>query len=85
MKDDSYWDKEQWWVFTFGCGQKHEGKYVKIYGTHEDARNKMFDKYGSEWAFQYSMEQWNNWLESKPEYLVTETELEVIDGPDTAF
>ena len=85
MKDDSYWNTERWWIFTFGYGQKHAGKYVKIWGTHDSARNKMFEKYGSEWSFQHSLEDWNNWIESKPGHVVAETELEVINGPDNVF
>lgn len=73
---------EQWWIFTFGCGQKYEGKYVRIRGTYEQARAKMFERYGSEWAFQYSEEEWNDWLNRKPWYIPTETELEVIDEAD---
>lgn len=51
--------EEQWWVFTFGSGQQHAGHYVKFYGTYSSARHKMVDKFGLEWAFQYSEEEWN--------------------------
>ena len=44
-------EEKQWWTFTFGDGQQHEGMYVEIYGTFESARRKMFERYGSEWAF----------------------------------
>lgn len=27
-------------------------------GTYEEARQKMVDKYGTDWAFQYSEEEW---------------------------
>lgn len=70
---------EKWWVFTFGWGQPHAGKYVKIRGTYVQARNKMFAKYGSEWAFQRSMEEWEK-AENDPNRGYTiETELEVIE------
>lgn len=47
---------EKTWVFTFGSGHEHEGHYVKIKGTFEEARAKMFERYGTAWAFQYSDE-----------------------------
>jgi len=49
----------QKWYFTFGSGQVNQGKYVVIEATSEDlARKKMFDRFGSEWAFQYSESEW---------------------------
>lgn len=57
--------KRQYWIFTFGCGQQHAGFYVKIWGTFGEARQKMFDKYGSEWSFQYSEEKWKE-IENDP-------------------
>ena len=53
-------EEKQWWIFTFGYGQQHEGMYVKIYGTFESARRKMFERYGSEWAFQYNEKDWRD-------------------------
>ena len=63
-------EEKQWWTFTFGYGQKHQGKYVGIYGTYESARQKMFERYGSEWAFQYSEQEWKDWEDKRPEYIV---------------
>ena len=58
-----FWiDKECWWYFTFGCGQPHAGHYVKFYGTYSEARQKMTEQYGLEWAFQYSEEEWREWV-----------------------
>lgn len=54
-------DEPQWYYFTFGFGQENAGHYVKIYGTYGEAREKMFERYGSKWAFQYSEEQWKAW------------------------
>lgn len=71
-------NSEKWYIFTFGVGQLHGGRYVKVKGTYDSAREKMIDKYGIEWAFQYSEEEWNDWLERKPKWVPTETELEVI-------
>lgn len=56
-------EREQWRYFTFGCGQKHAGHYVKIFGTFDEARKKMFERYGAEWALQYSEEKWDAWAE----------------------
>lgn len=58
----------KWWVFTFGCGQKHAGHYVRIFGTYEGARKLMFDKYGAEWAFQYSEEEYKESIKEFPVY-----------------
>lgn len=52
-------NKEQYWCFTFGYGQEHEGYYVKAQGTYGGARQKMIDMFGDKWAFQYSEEEWN--------------------------
>lgn len=52
--------KKQNNYFTFGSGQLHEGRYVKIYGTPSKAREKMFEMYGAKWSMQYNEKQWNN-------------------------
>ena len=41
------------WIFTFGFSQKYPNSYMIIYGTEDSARNKMFEMFGREWAFQY--------------------------------
>lgn len=56
-------DERQWYYFTFGCGQKFVGHYVKFYGTFDETRKKMFDEYGPHWAFQYSEAEWNAWVQ----------------------
>lgn len=64
-----------WWYFTFGCGQKHQGHYVKIYGSFLLAREEMCKRYGSEWAFQYSEKEWKD-MENDPNRMwEMETEL----------
>ena len=42
---------KQWWIFTFGSGQKHAGHYVKIQGTFNSARQRMIEEYGKAWGF----------------------------------
>ena len=56
--------KEKAWVFTFGCGRDvygdNAGKAVKVYAKScKEAREKMVEKYGTKWAFQYSESEWN--------------------------
>lgn len=70
---------DRYWIFTFGSGQQHAGYYVKIRGTFDEARAKMFEKYGEDWSFQYSEEKWNEWERSRPPYVPIEKELEVIE------
>lgn len=67
--------KPQWFVFTLG---PHESQYVRIWGTYEEARQKMVQKYGREWGFQYTDEGWQDWLHRKPKWLPEETLLEEI-------
>lgn len=71
--------KESWWIFTFGCGQKHAGRYVKIRGTFNQARKKMFEKYGEDWCFQYSEKKWEEMKADPNRCWPMETELEVIE------
>lgn len=54
MADEAY-------VFTFGDGQPNQGCCVRIKGSYAEARQKMIDMYGLNWAFQYSAEQWDEW------------------------
>lgn len=62
-------ESKRWWIFTFGCGQKNAGHYVRFFGTYGSARQQMFDHFGDEWAFQYAEEEFNG----------NETEMEVKD------
>lgn len=71
-------EEKQWWTFTFGYGQQYEGMYVKIYGTFDSARRKMFERYGAEWGFQYNEAEWRNWERRRPNY-IHETLLEEIE------
>lgn len=71
-------EEKQWYIFTFGYGRQYQNQYVKIYGTYNSARQKMFDKYGSAWSFQYTEEEWNKWENTRPPYLPIETMLEEI-------
>lgn len=71
-------EEKQWWTFTFGCGQEYDGMYVKIYGTFDSTRNTMFERYGSEWAFQYNEKEWKDWEDRRPDYIV-ESLLEEIN------
>lgn len=41
------------WIFTFGINHKHSGKFVRIFGTYDDAREVMFLMHSDAWGFQY--------------------------------
>lgn len=79
FKTNSPQEPEQWWIFTFGYGQEHAGYYVKVYGTFGGARDKMFEKYGDKWAFQYSAVEWDELSKDKNPMWCMEKELEVIE------
>lgn len=44
------------WIFTFGHGQDHFGKYVRISGDFATARARMFDRFDDRWSMQYDAE-----------------------------
>lgn len=71
-------NNEQYWYFTFGCGQPNAGHYVKIRGTFSSARKEMVRRYGIKWAFQYSEEEWRD-MENDPNRMwEMETELKEV-------
>ncbi len=46
------------WIFTFGfdhelAGESLARRFVRIRGTHEEARAEMLRRFGRKWAFQY--------------------------------
>jgi len=46
---------------TFGIGQKNENCFAKIQAnSKEEARTKMFQCFGTTWAFMYDEAQWYN-------------------------
>lgn len=47
-------ERPQPWLFTFGIGHQHAGRYVVITGTYDSARAAMMTAHGNAWAFQYS-------------------------------
>lgn len=67
-----------YWIFTFGSNQPNAGHYVKFFGTFQEARQQMMDKYGLAWAFQYSEYEWNRYRELHP-FVQLETELTLND------
>ena len=76
-------NNDNWWVCTFGCGRDiygdMAGKAVKIYAsTYGEARQKMFDKYGSKWGFQYSAEEWTEYENDPNRFWCMEEIVEVI-------
>lgn len=49
------------YIFTFGSGQQNAGHYVRIEGDFGTAREEMVSRFGLEWGFQYSEEEWEDW------------------------
>ena len=42
------------YIFTFGCNQKHENGFYSILADNpSDARDRMFEVFGSKWSMQY--------------------------------
>ena len=77
-------NKKQLYFFTFGSGQKHQG-YVQpvLASSWGQAREKMVELNGTDWAFQYTEAQWNKWKEDVFEKNIPisiEKELPLIEG-----
>lgn len=54
-------DQKETHYFTFGSNHTHplggypmKDYWVEIYGTDDEARDKMFEVYGAKWSMQYS-------------------------------
>jgi len=45
------------WYFTFGMGHPNAGRFVKINGTFQSAREEMMRRYGTKWSMQYDSEE----------------------------
>ena len=73
IKEDN---KEQKWIFTFGSGQKHVGHYVIFTGSYNEARDKMCEKFGTHWGFQYSEQEWEDMKNDPNRFWDMETPLE---------
>lgn len=69
------------WYFTFmGSDEVHRNCVQPIIAnSYMEARYAMFEKYGDNWAFQYSEDQWNDWNITRPVGFPIERELDVID------
>lgn len=76
MCDNYIPEEEEKWYFTFGSGQEHAGHYVIMTGSYVIAREKMIEKYGIHWGFQYSEEEWNEMLNDPNRWWPLETPLE---------
>lgn len=49
-------EPESDFIFTFGMGQPHAGRFVRIHGTFNSAREEMFRRHGPVWCGQYVSE-----------------------------
>ena len=69
------------WFFTFGSAHKDSDgrslgqRFVKLQGTIESTRDKMFEARGAAWAFQYDVEGFNGQAER---YGLSEVSLEDV-------
>ena len=52
--------EDETWIFTFGSGQEHAGHYVTFTGSYNEAREKMCERFGTHWGFQYSEQEWED-------------------------
>lgn len=68
------------WVFTFGHGHLFGGKCVRLQGSFEDTRNRMFNLFGNKWGFQYSAEEWEHMKNDKDRMYPLETEISLEDA-----
>ena len=64
------------YIFTFGYGHKYEGYCVRIAGDYATARSKMVEKFGLNWAFQYSSKEWEKLKKDPHRFWNMETELD---------
>jgi len=73
-------NKKEEWIFTFCCGSENGGKCVRIAGSYREARDEMVARFGSEWAFQYPAEEWDEWKEDpiKAGYLEKEVDINTL-------
>lgn len=63
------------YYFTFGCGidTPHRNCYhVEVAENYGKAREQMIDKFGTDWAFQYSEDEWLIKYEDYLKFLGTE-------------
>ena len=67
---------EKTFIFTFCNNSPNGGHYVKIKGTFNSARQRMFDLFGSNWAFQYLEEEWEELILSSVYPIETEISIE---------
>ena len=70
-------DTRDYWIFTFKEGHMYEQYYIKVYGTFTEACNKMRAKYGKDWIFQNSKNEWIQNLKNT-EFPSRKRELEVL-------
>lgn len=67
------------WIFTFGGNHALEGKCQPVYAeNYSRARETMAEVYGSNWAFQYSEKDWEEFKNDKTRMWPLEKELEPI-------
>ena len=62
------------YYFTFGCGSDDANRncyHIETAESYEKAREKMVEKFGVDWAFQYTEDDWKLTLEDYKCFLYT--------------
>lgn len=74
----------QTWYFTFCSDDPKNGGYCQPIkaSSFGAARAKMFEMYGSRWAFQYSEKQWLKMKNDPSRWYPMEQELELVEVSD---
>lgn len=58
------------YYFTFGMNSEYHNRFVVIESdSYSDARIEMFNKFGRNWAFQYTEDEWIILRRSDPDFL----------------
>ena len=47
------YNADQTWYFTFGSDHAYPNGYIKHFGSYDDAREWMRDRFGDRWCAQY--------------------------------
>ena len=63
-------------IFTFGIHHPL-GRHIQIIyaENYRLARERMFERYGDSWGFQYTKEEWNKWQEKSAKWGLPEHEM----------
>lgn len=77
MEQPNEW-KETEWIFTFGFNQPLAGKCVRIKGDYCEARNRLWEIVGRDFAFQYPASEWDKHMVCGDAFMEKEITLEEV-------